>query len=271
MDKRNPKKALLVAAAALALAGAAGSVPALAGDAYLEAMNSMGGNPADFAVDDGKDLWHKKAGPKGASLEQCDLGLGPGVLKGAYAQLPRYFADTGRVQDLESRIMTCMENLQGIDAKTASKDALKNNDGTPSPLEEMAIYVAKQSDGMKVAIPQSNAQEKQAYEDGKALFFYRGGPYNFSCAACHGQSDKRIRVSQLPNLTNSEAGASYATWPAYPNTQGVARTMEWRMNDCYRQQRFPSPKFASDAVILLEEYMGVNANGSTLQTPSFKR
>ena len=71
------------------------------GNAYLQMMNEMGGNPADFNIDDGKKLWSEKAGPKHASLERCDLGLGPGVVKGAYAQLPRYFADTGRVQDLE--------------------------------------------------------------------------------------------------------------------------------------------------------------------------
>ena len=33
-----------------------------------------------------------------AALEQCDLGLGPGVVKGAYAQLPKYFADADRVR-----------------------------------------------------------------------------------------------------------------------------------------------------------------------------
>jgi sulfur-oxidizing protein SoxA len=274
MKLRNKTKALLGAFAALALLGGAradDAAPAAGGDSYLDAMNAMGGNPADFAVDDGHDLWKKKAGPKNASLEQCDLGLGAGVVKGAYAQLPRYFADTGRVQDLESRLVTCEQTLQGIDAAAAKKDALKNFDGTPSPLEEIAIYVAKQSDGMKLAIPQNTAEEKAAYDNGKKLFFYRAGPYNFSCAACHGQSDKHIRVSHLVNLTNAEAASSYPTWPAYPNTQGVARTMEWRMNDCYRQQRFPAPKFTADSVVDLIEYMGVNSNGATLHTPSFKR
>ena len=84
------------------------------GNQYLALMNEMGGNPADFNIDDGKKLWTEKRGPKNASMEQCNLGLGPGVLKGAYAQLPRYFADTGKVQDLESRLITCMETLQGF-------------------------------------------------------------------------------------------------------------------------------------------------------------
>jgi sulfur-oxidizing protein SoxA len=75
------------------------------------------GNPAELYEAEGEELWKKAAGPKNATLEKCDLGLGPGVVKGAAAQLPRYFKDTNRVQDLESRLMTCMEVLQGIDPK----------------------------------------------------------------------------------------------------------------------------------------------------------
>src|SRR5512135_706230 len=61
----------------------------------------------------GEELWKKKQGPKNASLERCDLGQGPGVLKGAYAAMPRFFADAGRVMDLETRLLYCMETLQG--------------------------------------------------------------------------------------------------------------------------------------------------------------
>jgi len=59
------------------------------------------GNPADLFEAKGEDLWKQKRGPKNASLEQCDLGKGPGVVKGAFVELPRYFADVGTVQDLE--------------------------------------------------------------------------------------------------------------------------------------------------------------------------
>ena len=55
------------------------------------------GNPADLFEAKGEDLWKQKRGPKNASLERCDLGKGPGVVKGAWAELPRYFSDTGRV------------------------------------------------------------------------------------------------------------------------------------------------------------------------------
>ncbi|MFN4116994.1 MAG: sulfur oxidation c-type cytochrome SoxA, partial [Inhella sp.] len=66
------------------------------------------GNPAELFEAKGEDLWKRKRGPKNASLEQCDLGKGPGVVKGVFVELPRWFADTAKVQDLESRLLTCM-------------------------------------------------------------------------------------------------------------------------------------------------------------------
>src|ERR1700722_18232705 len=68
-------------------------------------------NPAELWDARGENLWSAARGPKQAALTACDLGLGPGVVKGAYVHLPRYFADTGKVQDLESRLLTCMTVL----------------------------------------------------------------------------------------------------------------------------------------------------------------
>jgi len=39
------------------------------------------GNPAELFEMKGEELWKQKRGPKNASLEQCDLGKGPGVIK----------------------------------------------------------------------------------------------------------------------------------------------------------------------------------------------
>src|SRR5690606_15106174 len=87
--------------AALALAGllAAASVQAQSSTAdgiakYREMLQD--GNPAELFEMKGEELWKQKRGPKNASLEQCDLGKGPGVIKGAFVELPRYFKDTGR-------------------------------------------------------------------------------------------------------------------------------------------------------------------------------
>ena len=80
------------------------------------------GNPAELFEARGEALWKQARGPKNASLEKCDLGKGPGVVKGAFVELPRWFADTGRVQDLESRLLTCMETLQGFNADAIAKE-----------------------------------------------------------------------------------------------------------------------------------------------------
>ena len=48
-------------------------------------------------------------------------------------------------------------------------------------------------------------------------------------------------------------------------------THQWRMNDCFRQQRFPEPKYASDAITALLTYMNGTANGQIYKGPGIKR
>src|SRR6266704_2881684 len=88
-------------------------------------------NPAELYEARGAEHWTRKRGPKNSSLERCDLGLGPGVVKGAYVRLPRYFADIDRVQDLESRLVTCMVTLQGFTTGEAKRNPFS---GTGAPM-----------------------------------------------------------------------------------------------------------------------------------------
>jgi sulfur-oxidizing protein SoxA len=237
-------------------------------DEYREMLQD--GNPADLFEAKGEDLWKKKRGPKNASLETCDLGKGPGVVKGVFAELPRYFADTGRVQDLESRLLTCMESLQGLNAAEIAKTRF--GQGEQNNVTALATWIAAESKGMKFNLPQSHTQEKIFYEVGKRLFFQRGGPHDFSCASCHGEDGKRIRLQDLPNLTkNPGDGIGFAAWPAYRVSNGQMWGMQQRLNDCYRQQRFPYPGFGSDATIALGVYLGVNSRGSKSIAPAIKR
>jgi hypothetical protein len=72
----------------------------------------------------------------------------------------------------------------------------------------------------------------------------------------------------LPNLTkNPGDGIGFAAWPAYRVSNGQMWGMQQRLNDCYRQQRFPYPGFASDATVALGVYLGVNSQGSRLCCP----
>ncbi len=228
------------------------------------------GNPADLFEAKGEELWKKKRGPKNMSLEQCNLGKGAGVVKGAFVELPRWFSDTGKVQDLESRLLTCMETLQGFDAKAIA--ATPFGKGEQVTMESLVAWISAESKGMRFNVPQSHAQEKLNYELGKRAFYYRAGPYDFACASCHGQAGKRIRLQDLPDLTqNPGDGVGFAAWPAYRVSSGELWSMQRRLNDCFRQQRFPYPGYASDVTIALGVFMGVNAKGAESVAPALKR
>ena len=123
-----------------------------------------------------------------------------------------------------------------------------------------------------INIPQSHRKEKESYARGRQMFYFRGGPYDFSCASCHGEDGKRIRLQDLPNLTKIEpARAAFSQWPAYRVSQGAVRTMQWRLYDCFRQQRFPELQYLSPASVDLIMFMGVNANGGRMAAPAIKR
>ena len=229
------------------------------------------GNPAELWEARGESLWKEKRGPKGASLERCDLGLGPGVVKGAYAQLPQYFADSDKVEDLESRLVTCMVNLQGFTREQAKKDPF-GGPGKKVPMDALVAWITSQSRGMKMNVSLNHPKEREAYEIGKEIFFFRGGPYDFGCVTCHGSDNQRIRLQDLPNLTKpGPAQRAYGAWPAYRVSQGEVRGFQWRLVDCFRQQRFPHLEFVSPASIALTTYLARNANGGVFDAPSIKR
>ena len=257
--------------AAAFLAGALPCFAQSASDGIAEYRAMLAdGNPAELWQAKGEQLWKQARGPKKASLERCDLGRGPGVVKGAFVELPRLFADTGRVQDLESRLLTCMQELQGFDAATIAKTPFGK--GEMLNIESLVAYVSGESSGMKFNVSQAHREEKAMYEAGQKIFYFRGGPYDFSCASCHGQEGKRIRLQDLPDLTtNKGAGAGFGSWPAYRVSSGQLWGMQRRLNDCFRQQRFPSPEYVSDVTLALETYLGVNAKGAESIAPALKR
>jgi sulfur-oxidizing protein SoxA len=248
---------------ALAVSGTAGALIAVSALSQTSAVDEIAkyraalqdGNPSELWEARGEDIWKQKRGPKQASLERCDLGLGPGVVKGAYASLPRYFADTNRVMDLETRLVHCMVSLQGL-----------------SDIEALVAYVTSESRGVKMNVSLDHPQARDMYRLGERMFYFRGGSHDFACVTCHGADNLRIRLQDLPNLTTLQgAQKAYTTWPAYRVSQGELRTFQWRLYDCFRQQRFPELKYGSDASIALTMFLARNANGAAYDGPAIKR
>ena len=225
---------------------------------YRQALQEA--SPGELFVVMGEELFHAKRGPKNASLEACDFGLGPGVVKGAAARMPRYFADSDKVEDLESRLRTCMATVQGIAAAPIAD------------FQKLAAYVAAESNGLKLAPPMSHPKEIEAYRLGEVLFHRRAGSHDFACSTCHTLQGKRIRLQRLTNLVDPEdARQGITTWPAYRPVVGDVQTMQQWIGTCLYQARYPQVRFASEATIALQVYMGQHATGGVIATPGVKR
>ena len=137
-------KQTLIAVALLALAAAVTAQPKSAADGIAEYRKMLeDGNPAELFEAKGELLWKQKRGPKAASLEQCDLGKGTGKVKGVFVELPRFFADTRKVQDLESRLLTCMETLQGFSAAEIGKTPFGR--GEQANMDSLVAWIAAES------------------------------------------------------------------------------------------------------------------------------
>lgn len=276
-SKRGMRGLGCLALAAAVLAG--GSMPALAQqdsekeiERYRAMISDPMANPAFLNVDRGEELWKTKRGTKSVSLESCDLGEGPGKLDGAYARLPRYFADADKVMELEQRLLWCMDKIQGLD----TRDIIKRRFGGPgvlSDMEDLVAYVANKSSGMKIHTPVSHPKEQEMYAIGEALFYRRSAVEDFSCATCHGDDGRRIRLQTLPNLTKpgKDARDTMGSWPTYRVSQSQMRTMQHRLWDCYRQMRMPAPEYGSDGITALIVYLNRQADGGELTVPSIKR
>ncbi|NJM42886.1 MAG: sulfur oxidation c-type cytochrome SoxA [Brachymonas sp.] len=273
--KRKPliPIALLALSATLLIAVPTQAQQKSAQDAINEYRQSLqDGNPADLNAARGEGLWNAKRGGK-ALAESCDLGVGVGKVKGAVSALPKYFDDTKKVMDIESRLVHCMVTFQGANAADFTASKVYSRDGQKATMiEDLVAFVYDESRGMDIKVPQGHAAEKAAYERGKQAFYFKGGPYDFSCASCHSEDGKRIRLQDLPNLTKpGPAQAAFSQWPAYRVSQGAVRTMQWRLYDCFRQQRFPELQYLSQTSVDLITFMGVNANGGKMAAPAIKR
>jgi len=264
---------LLVAAIAVGLAEAVGAADTEDEiKRYREMIDDPMANPAFLNVDRGEELWTLPRGSKNVSLETCDLGKGSGVLEGAYAELPRYFADAGSVMDLEQRLLWCMETVQALD----TREILSHKFGAPgvtSDMEDLVAYIANKSSGMPIHIPLDDEAEREAYAIGEALFYRRGSLLDFSCATCHSADSARIRTTQLPNLTRpgKDAQETLGSWPTYRVSQSQMRTLQNRLWDCYRQMRMPPPDYGTPGLTALMIFLAKQADGGTLNVPSIKR
>lgn len=276
MNRMRGILALVVAAATCA--GMAGAMAQTQDESereierYRAMINDPMANPGYLAVDRGEVLWAQARGTKAVSLDACDLGEGPGKLEGAYAKLPRYFADADRVMDLEQRLLWCMEKIQGLDTADVIRRRF-SGPGRASDMEDLVAFIANKSNGTRIQPQNAHPREREMTAMGEALFYRRAGVLDFSCATCHAEPGKRIRLQGLPDFSTpgKQAQETMGSWPTYRVSQSALRTMQHRLWDCFRQQRWPEPAYASDGLTALQMFLNVQAAGGEITVPSIKR
>lgn len=228
----------------------------------------MPDSPAQFVAEEGEDLFKTPRGPKNVSLEGCDFGKGPGVLEGAYVEMPRYFADTGKVMDLESRLVHCMTTLQGF---TKDDKPVKSRHGSDTDMMKLQTYIAMKSNGMPWNPPLNHPLEKAMRDAGEVMFYRRAGITDFSCQTCHGDTGKRIRASVLPNMKVPEEWTKAISWPAERVGHQNVRSSQHRLRGCYWQMRHPMVNNGSDASIAVISFWTDAARGQPAILPDMKR
>ncbi len=224
---------------------------------YLETFGIL---PGELYVAEGEELFHRK-GPSGRTLEACDFGKGPGVIEGVYALLPRYFPDSGRVEDLESRVYTCMQTVQGYKPQEVKREEVR----------AITFYIASKSSGARIQVVPKHPKEIAMYNLGRELWYTRAGPRDMSCAVCHERyAGQRVRLSPVMSPRQGLG----REWPAYRFEEDAFYTFEDRINFCYTSIGIPAPEFYSEVHIALTTYIlaeATKAGHSFLELPFFTR
>jgi sulfur-oxidizing protein SoxA len=96
------------------------------------------------------------------------MGLGPGKLDGAYAQLPRYFPDTRKVMDAESRLVHCMVSLARASRKKTSPGNWFSKPGQVNPRSRPWSPISAQNPtAMKIDVPARHPEEARMAKVGE--------------------------------------------------------------------------------------------------------
>jgi sulfur-oxidizing protein SoxA len=174
--------------------------------------------------------------------------------------------------DLETRLIWCMEKLQGFKRADLVKKPHPSGGQPVKELGAIATFVATKSQGMKFAAKLDHPKAKAAVELGEALFTRRSGPFDFACTTCHAGEGRRIRLQGLPFLSNAEAARKViGEWPAYRVSSTHVMTMQHRLYDCYWQMRMPELQLGSEVSVALTAYLVNKAEGGVISAPSIKR
>ncbi len=212
------------------------------------------GNPADFLLDDGKDLANKVVGSKGKSCASCH-GKDALKLKGAATTFPKYNAELKGIMTFPLQINTCREKQMGAKPlKYESYDQLA-----------LTMYIKSLSNGMPIQVS-IDGPARPFYEKGQVAYYKRQGQLNFSCAICHVQYAGYKARSNL--ISNNKHHTDH--WPCYRLKWGKTGSLQRRFRGCLKNMRAKKPPFQSEELRNMELYLTYINNGDLIQVPGMR-
>ncbi len=212
------------------------------------------GNPADFLLDDGKDLYHKVEGGAGKSCASCH-GENGEQLKGVAAGYPKYDPAIKGINTVALQINRCRKDHMGASELKYESD----------PQLALTLYVKSLSNGVPIHV-HIDGPARPFYEAGHAYYYKRFGQFNFSCALCHVKEAGHMIRANL--LSNNRHHADH--WPAYRLKWGATGSLQRRFRGCNKNVRQKPLPYESETYRNLELYLTYQANGLPIEVPGFR-
>lgn len=188
----------------------------------------------------------------GRTYADC-LPNGGRMIAGNY---PMFDVARGRVVTFENLLNECRVRN--------GEEAYDYDDAASMGL--LTAYARSLSDGMKMNIKVDSEAARQAYEEGKRIFYQRMGQLNFSCASCHVEAAGRRMRSEVLSPVTGQA----VHWPVFRGGDEVM-TLQMRYTECYGYMRQVADQPGSTRLNNLEYFHAYMSNGMPLQASVFRK
>jgi sulfur-oxidizing protein SoxA len=209
-------------------------------------------NPGMLWVERGASIWKNAEGP-GQSCQNCH-GDAAQSMRGVAARYPAFDAATGKLLDLEERILQCRSQRQSASRwKRESEELLA-----------ITAFVARQSHGMPLKIS-IEGSARAAFEAGRALYTTRIGQMNLACTHCHDRQWGRTLLAETVSQGQPNG------YPSYRLDWQTLGSLQRRIRACFFGVRAELPAFGSDDLIALELYLAWRGQGLPVETPAVRR
>jgi L-cysteine S-thiosulfotransferase len=209
-------------------------------------------NPGMLWVARGAKLWRQAEGPDGRSCASCHGEAQS--MRGAATRYPQVDLGSGRLLNLDGRIMQCRSERQKAEPLAWESE----------PLLALGAYVAFQSQGLPVR-PTIDGAARPFFERGRDRYHLRVGQMNLSCSQCHDANWGR----QLgPETISQGHGTGY---PVYRLEWQAAGSLQRRLRSCMSGVRAEMFPYGAQAHLELELYLAWRAEGLALEAPGVRR